>query len=171
MQIRTEEKKDHETIGALTYAAFKDHPHHAPGAEPSEHLSIKRLRDKGALVLSLVAEADDELIGHIAFSPITIDGQPCNWLALAPVSVAPDSQGLGIGSALIRAGLGCLKEQGVDGVVLIGEPNYYRRFGFLAHPHLTVKGIPAEYFMIQSLRGNNDNIPSGEVGFDLAFDA
>ncbi|WP_439789944.1 GNAT family N-acetyltransferase [Photobacterium leiognathi] len=86
MIIRAEKDSDITAIETLTYSAFKDHPHHEPGAEPNEHLIVNRLRDANALTLSLVAEVNNQVIGHIAFSPVLINGEATNWYGLGPVS-------------------------------------------------------------------------------------
>ena len=166
MKIRKETPDDIGAIRNLVYAAFKGHPHHEPGAEPTEHSIIDRLREADELSLSLVAEQDDKVIGHIAFSPVRINGQDHNWLGLAPVAVSPDAQGKGIGSALISQALKQLKEQGIKGFVVLGEPEYYSRFGFSHHPELTLPGIPPEYFMVLP---NSSEIPKGEVTYSSAF--
>ena len=166
MIIRVEKDSDITVIETLTYSAFKDHPHHEPGAEPTEHLIVNRLRDANALTLSLVAEVNNQVIGHIAFSPVLINGEATNWYGLAPVSVLPEQQGKGIGKALINEGLAQLKEHGAEGFVLLGEPEYYGRFGFKAQPELTLTGVPAEYFLALHVKGS---IPTGEVNYHPAF--
>ncbi|KJF82077.1 GNAT family N-acetyltransferase [Photobacterium angustum] len=166
MIIRVEKDSDITVIETLTYSAFKDHPHHEPGSEPTEHLIVNRLRDANALTLSLVAEVNNQVIGHIAFSPVLINGEATNWYGLAPVSVLPEQQGKGIGKALINEGLAQLKEHGAEGFVLLGEPEYYGRFGFKAQPELTLTGVPAEYFLALPVKGS---IPTGEVSYHPAF--
>lgn len=166
MIIRVEKDSDITVIDTLTYSAFKDHPHHEPGSEPTEHLIVNRLRDANALTLSLVAEVNNQVIGHIAFSPVLINGEATNWYGLAPVSVLPEQQGKGIGKALINEGLAQLKEHGAEGFVLLGEPEYYGRFSFKAQPELTLTGAPAEYFLALPVKGS---IPTGEVNYHPAF--
>lgn len=166
MEIRAEKTSDIETIAALTYRAFENHPHHQPGAKPTEHLIINRLRKANMLSLSLVCEDENEILGHIAFSPVCINGKQSTWYGLGPLSVRPERQGEGIGSALIRLGLSQLKAQGIEGVVLLGEPQYYARFGFESQPNLTLADVPAEYFIIKALA---DNIPKGQVCYHSAF--
>ncbi|WP_425258864.1 GNAT family N-acetyltransferase [Photobacterium angustum] len=78
----------------------------------------------------------------------------------------PEQQGKGIGKALIREGLAQLKEHGTEGFVLLGEPEYYGRFGFKAQPELTLTGVPAEYFLVLPVKGS---IPTGEVSYHPAF--
>ena len=166
MKIRAENHSDIAEIVALIYRAFENHPHHEPGAKPSEHLIVNKLRDAQVLSLSLICEDQAGIIGHIAFSPILINGEESVWYGLGPVSVIPERQGEGIGAALIREGLAQLKAQGVKGVVLLGEPNYYARFGFESLPKLTLAGVPAEYFLALPLANNT---PTGEVTYHSAF--
>ena len=166
MIIRKEIPADIPAIHELLYTAFKGHPHHEPGAEPTEHKIVDQLRDKGELTLSLVAGQDNKIVGHIAFSPVMINGEDLNWLGLAPVAVAPEYQGQGIGAALINESLNQLQKQGVNGFVLLGSPGYYQRFGFTRHPELTYPGPPPEYFL--ALPCNNE-VPTGKVSYSSAF--
>lgn len=166
--IRAQTTADHDAIDALTYAAFENHPHHAPGATPTEHLIIRRLRAAGSLDLSLVAEINGQIVGHIAFSAVTISGENKHWYGLGPVSVCRKYQHKGIGSTLIRAGLAEYKSQGAKGIVLLGEPAYYARFGFKANPSLTFSGVPPEYFLSLSLDETKTR-PTGDVTYHPAF--
>ena len=120
--IRQEQPNDYAEISKLVYTAFTDHPHHAPGAKPTEHLIVTSLRESNALTLSLVANKGDAMIGHIAFSEILINGEPDNWYGLGPVAVHPASQRQGVGSALIQHGIKMLREQSAKGLVLLGDP-------------------------------------------------
>lgn len=169
MKIRPETHKDYSSIELITYEAFLNHPHHAPGAKPTEHLIINSLRDTGALALSLVAEDESGVIGHIAVSPVKIDGRVSSWYGLGPISVAPGKQGQGIGGQLIKKAMAEMKTLGAEGLVLLGEPEYYTRFGFKPSNCLTLPGVPGEYFMIQSLCDGDAEIPSGEVAYSPAF--
>ncbi|GLO63715.1 N-acetyltransferase [Vibrio sp. MACH09] len=166
MNIRVETDSDSNKIETLIYRAFENHPHHKPGAKPTEHLIVSKLREAKALTLSLVCEDKTCVVGHIAFSPIMINGEKSGWYGLGPLSVIPERQGEGIGSALIREGLSQLKAQAIEGVVLLGEPSYYSRFGFISQPSLTLADVPAEYFLALSL---TQTIPTGEVAFHTAF--
>lgn len=166
MKIRAENHSDITEIESLIYRAFVNHPHHEPGAKPTEHLIVNKLRNAKVLSLSLVCEDQTGIIGHIAFSPILINGEESVWCGLGPVSVMPERQGEGIGGALIREGLSQLKTQGIEGIVLLGEPKYYGRFGFESQPNLTLPGVPSEYFLALSLA---NNIPTGEVAYHSAF--
>ncbi|WP_299018486.1 GNAT family N-acetyltransferase [uncultured Photobacterium sp.] len=166
MKIRAENNSDITEIETLIYRAFENHPHHEPGAKPTEHSIVNKLRDAKVLSLSLVCEDQTGIIGHIAFSPILINGEESVWYGLGPVSIMPERQSEGIGGALIREGLAQLKTQGIEGVVLLGEPKYYGRFGFESQPNLTLPGVPSEYFLAISLA---NNIPTGEVAYHSAF--
>lgn len=167
LSIRPERPADHAAISRIVYAAFLNHPQHAPGAPPTEHKIIDSLRKAGALTLSLVYEEDREITGHIAFSPVLMDGQTSKWYGLGPVAVSPDRQRKGIGSALIREGIRQLTESGAAGVVLVGDPNYYIRFGFVPRPELTLDGVPAQYFLCLPIAGS---VPTGKAAFHEAFE-
>lgn len=143
MIVRPERAADIDAIRALTEAAFRTAPH----ADGTEHLIIDRLRAAGALTLSLVAEADGAVVGHVAFSPVTISDGSAGWYGLGPISVDPSRQGEGIGGRLIREGLDRLKALDAAGCVLLGDPAYYGRFGFAPDPRLRLDGVPPEYFM------------------------
>ena len=128
---------------------------------------VETLREAGSLTVSLVATENDRIVGHVAFSPVTIDGRSDGWFGLGPVAVVPDRQGDGIGSALIQAGLTQLRVQGSTGCVVLGEPAYYRRFGFGADPNLRLAGVPAEYFQALVFK---EEPCSGLVKYHPAFD-
>jgi len=162
VSIRPEAPGDEAVIRALTAAAFADEPH-SDGGEPR---IVDALRSDGDLALSLVAEAGERIVGHLAFSPVSIaDGTP-GWFGLGPVSVWPEFQSQGIGSALIRHGIADLRDRGARGIVLLGDPKYYARFDFVQHPQLTYPGPPPEYFQYLLLEGE---MPSGEVRYAPAF--
>lgn len=163
MQIRQERPGDAATIRALTDAAFKG----MPFSDQTEARIIDALRAAGALTLSLVATQAGEIIGHVAFSPVRINGEAGDWYGLGPVSVRPDHQRTGIGQALIREGLQRLESAGAGGCVLLGDPAYYNRFGFENDPELYYFGAPPEDFQRLTLNGSR---PSGEVSFHPCFD-
>lgn len=163
MNIRSERPADVATIRALTRAAFANAPH----SSQTEAAIVDALRDAGALTLSLVAEDDGEILGHVAFSPVTVGGD-AGWYGLGPVSVWPESQCRGIGQSLIRHGLDVLRRMGAKGCVLIGDPAYYSRFGFIADPGVTYGDIPPEY--VQRL-AFGDAVPSGEIAYHAGFEA
>lgn len=163
MQIRPERPQDATTIHALTDAAFKGMPF-SDGSEPRV---IDALRAAGALTLSLVATEGEEIVGHVAFSPVTINGESGDWYGLGPVSVWPDRQRQGVGQALIREGLRRLRSLGAGGCVLLGNPAYYARFGFENVPDLRHAGAPTWAFQGLTLNGPR---PKGEVTFHPGFD-
>lgn len=162
--IRNEAAGDQAAITTVVAAAFETHPH----SNQTEHLLVQKLREQGALTISLVAEFEGEVVGHIAFSPVTVDGAFCNWFGLAPVSVLPEFQGRGIGSLLVEAGVARLRELGAKGCVLLGEPGYYGRFGFALREGLTLPGVPPEYFLALPL--SEDEEVRGEVAYHQAFE-
>ncbi|WP_076861552.1 GNAT family N-acetyltransferase [Bradyrhizobium mercantei] len=164
MQIRDERPEDTAAISAITAAAFANAPH----ASGTEARIVEALREAGALTLSLVATSDDGSIrGHVAFSPVQIDGAAGRWYGLGPVSVTPDMQRQGIGRALIRKGLDRLAALGADGCVVLGDPTYYGHFGFVSDPALTYGGEPSRYFQRRVLKGDP---PEGGVRYHPAFD-
>lgn len=160
--IRPEAPGDEATIFKLTEAAFADMEH----ADGDEHHLVERLRTNGELALSLVAEDGERIVGHIAFSRVTISDGAGDWYGLGPVSVWPADQGLGIGGALIRRGIADMEARGAKGIALLGSPDYYQRFGFTHEPQLTFPGAPAEYFQALLLEGD---LPAGEVTYARAF--
>ena len=164
MIIRAEIPADISSIRALTEAAFK----HAEHSSQTEGAIVDALRAAGALTLSLVAEQDGEIVGHIAFSPVLIGGKDLGWFGLGPVSVWPNRQCGGIGSALIREGLQQLRQRGAAGCVLLGDPAYYRRFGFSSDHALHYGDVPPEYFQSLILSGEPC---AGEVSYHEGFAA
>ncbi|MCI4590523.1 N-acetyltransferase [Sphingobium sp. BYY-5] len=164
MQIVQERPGDETAIRAVTQAAFIGLPH----SQQTEAAIIDALRAADALTISLVALDDSALVGHVAFSPVMIDGADRGWFGLGPVSVAPERQRDGIGSRLIRHGLEQLKADGARGCVVLGDPEYYRRFGFEPNPDLKYPHAPSEYF--QALAFHDEN-PLGEVEYHAGFNA
>ncbi|WP_276118347.1 GNAT family N-acetyltransferase [Pararhizobium qamdonense] len=162
MIIRPEKPEDRAAIRAVTISAFQDHPH----SDQTEHLILDRLRKAGALALSLVAEVNGDVAGHIAFSPVTLSDGSKDWYGLGPVSVLPALQGQGIGGALIRQGLDMLRHQAAAGCVVMGDPDLYRKFGFRNDPQFTLKDCAPQYFLTQPL-----SLPgaSGMVTYNPAF--
>lgn len=164
MLIRNERPEDVAAIGAVTTAAFLGRPY----SSQTEALIVDALRAAGALTLSLVAEADGQVVGHIAFSPVDIEVSDGAWYGLGPVSVAPDHQSEGVGQLLIREGLARLEASGAAGCVLLGSPKYYERFGFEADEALRYAGEPSPYLQRLRFKGKP---PRGEVTYHTAFGA
>lgn len=162
--IRGETHDDVCAITEVTIAAFKT----LAISDNTEQFTIEALRAANALTISLVAQTNDRVIGHIAFSPVTIsDGTP-NWYGLGPVSVLPEHQRQGIGKALIQDGLSRLKALNAQGCCLVGHPEYYRKFGFKNIAGLVHEGVPPEVFLALSF---DRHIPQGAVTFHEAFKA
>lgn len=162
MIIRFESPADVRAISELTTAAFEA----VPQSQSTEAGIIEQLRADGALTLSLVAASDDEIIGHVAFSPVAITGGQEGWYGLGPVAVKPNCQKQGIGQALIRRGLEELQGLGALGCVVLGDPHYYQRFGFESDPTLTFAGQPSPYFQRLVFAGSS---VSGDVVYHPAF--
>ena len=162
MIIRIETVADIEAITEVTIAAFKNHPI----SKHTEQFIIKALRDADALNVSLVAEIDGRVVGHIAFSPVIISDGTKDWYGLGPISVLPDYQKQGIGKSLVNQGLSLLKEMGGKGCALVGDPNYYKRYGFKNYPELIHDGVPQEVFLALPF---NEKIPQGTIIFHEGF--
>nr|WP_243323521.1 N-acetyltransferase [Geothrix sp. SG200] len=160
--IRPETAADIPAIDRINLEAFQNHPY----SRQTEHLIVRALRASGALTLSLVAERQGQVVGHIAFSPALIQGEDLGWYTLGPVAVLPSHQRQGIGASLIRAGLDGLRSLGANGCLLVGDPAYYTRFGFRHVPSLGIHEVPPEYVMCLPFTGD---VPSGLVTHHPAF--
>ena len=162
--IRRETAADVGAIRDVTVSAFKtlEISHH------TEQFIIEALRAATSLTVSLVAEVNGRVVGHIAFSPVTISDGTRNWYGLGPLSVLPEYQRQGIGKALMEEGLSRLKGLNAQGCCLVGHPDYYRKFGFRNMPGLVLEGVPPEVFLALSFRGH---VPQGTVTFHEAFKA
>ena len=162
MILREEKTADIDAISEVTIAAFKN----LPVSNQTEQFIIKALRSANALTISLVAEIDDRVVGHIAFSPVVISDGTKDWYGLGPISVLPEYQKQGIGKSLVNRGLSLLREMGGQGCALVGDPNYYKRFGFKNYPKLVHEGIPQEVFLALPL---HEKVPHGTVEFHESF--
>lgn len=164
MKIRAEYAGEAQAIDDLTARAF-DGMAHSGG---NEARIVQRLRHDGDLFLSLVAVLNRAIAGHVAFSPVEIDGAGGGWYGLGPISVQPELQRNGIGSALVTEGLARLKDAGASGCVLIGDPKFYARFGFISDGQLKYKDVPDRY--VQWLSFGNAKA-AGQILFSPGFDA
>lgn len=161
--IQKEAPGDEDPIAAVTALAFAGAEH----SDGTESAIVERLRADGDLALSLVLEdSAGRIVGHIAGSPVTMDGAHRGWYGLGPVSVLPEHQGEGLGTALIRRALERLRAVGASVCVVLGEPRFYSRFRFEHDPGLRYRGVPAEYFQRLVFRGA---IPRGEVAYARGF--
>jgi len=160
--IRPETESDIEAIYAITQAAFADREFSGGTEGPI----INALRADGDLTLSLVAEREGEIVGQITFSPVSIAGEIDGLYALGPVAVRPELRHQRIGSKLIREGLSQLQDRNAKACVLIGDPAYYSRFGFIADCGLTYKDVPVQ--AVQALIWDGQ-VRAGEIHYSPAF--
>lgn len=158
MLIRQEIRGDSGAIREVTAAAFREAEHSAPPVEPNEDPGeatlIEWLRGDPAWIpeLSLVACDGDQIIGHVVATRAHVDSTPA--LGLGPISVLPDRQGAGVGSALMHAVLAAAEARGETIVGLLGEPAYYIRFGFVPVSTTSIESPEREwgdYFQIRTL--------------------
>ena len=148
MIIRLEKPEDQIGIRHINTEAFDT---------DAEANLIDALRKSGIPLISLVAEQNGELVGHILFSPVTLEADNCSIsiAGLAPMAVAPAFQKREIGSMLVEEGLEHCKKAGYAAVVVLGHPDYYPRFGFVPSVNYGIKSefdVPAEVFMAKELR-------------------
>ena len=162
--VREERATDFTAISAVTVAAFAS----LEISSHTEQFIVAALRSAGALAVSLVAEVDGRVVGHIAFSPVTMSDGTKGWYGLGPVSVQPCYQGRGIGKSLVREGLARLRSLQAKGCCLVGHPQYYRQFGFENAVGLRHEGVPDEFFFVLAFDGP---MPQGQVSFHKAFQA
>lgn len=160
--IRPEQAADIAAIEAVIRSAFSTEIY----SNQTEHLLVNELRKVQALTLSLVAEHAQQILGHIAFSKVTIDEEDHGWYGLAPLAVAPQWQNQGVGTALVTAGLTALRTLDASGCVVLGDPHYYGRFGFQASPHLSLAEVPAAYFLGLKFK---EHAVLGAVEYHAAF--
>ena len=164
MLIRAERDTDHAAVHAVNAAAFPT---------PLEADLVDALRRQAHPLISLVAERDGAILGHILFTPVTLEGRPdLRIMGLAPMAVAPGHQRSGIGSALVRAGLDECRHLGFYAVVVLGHPEYYPRFGFSPAVRYGLRSeydVPDEVFMaMELLPGALRNAP-GTIQYHPAF--
>jgi putative acetyltransferase len=162
--LRDEREADIHAIREVTTAAFQT----PEISSHTEQFIVAALRAAGALALSLVAERQARVVGHVAFSPVTLSDGTHHWYGMGPVSVQRHLQRQGIGKALITEGLARLRALGAVGCCLVGHPAYYRRLGFRNVPGLGVEGVPPEFVLALAFDGR---MPQGAVTFHEAFQA
>ena len=164
MQVRTEKECDRETVRAVNLSAFDT---------PSEADLVDALRQQVRPTISLVAEENGEVVGHILFSPVSLSGHPnLKVMGLAPMAVAPTHQKKGTGSALVRSGLEQCRQLDFVAVVVLGHPEYYPRFGFSPASKFGIDSeydVPDEVFMAVELQPEALSGKTGTVGYHSAF--
>lgn len=161
---RKESPADLTAIEEVTVAAFLNATH----TSHTEQFILNALRQSGQLSVSLVADENGAVIGHVAVSPVAVSDGTSGWYGLGPVSVVPQRQGQGVGGQLVERALRELHQLGAAGCVVLGDPNYYSRFGFNAEPSLVLPGVPPEYFQAIAFAGL---LPTGEVSYHESFAA
>ena len=164
MLIRKEQPGDEDAIRSVTARAFRE-TRFSRGLEP---LIIDALREAGELTLSLVVLLGDVIIGQISFSPVTIDAEFDHWFGLGPIAVEPAHQRSGIGSALVNEGLAQMKRAEAKGIVLVGSPAYYGRFGFKGDAGIAYGSVDRAYVQRLTLVGAD---PQGTVRYCDSFEA
>lgn len=160
--IRAEAPSDYDAIYNLTRDAFAPMSF-SDGSEPD---IVNQLREDGDLTLSLVAE-QDEIIGHVAFSPARISKAQGVWYVLGPISVRADKQKQGLGTELAQTGLELLRKMGATGCVLTGNPDVYHPMGFSNEHALTYSGLNPKFISYFTF---DSTLPAGEINFADALE-
>ncbi len=164
MLIRAEKECDREPVRAVNLSAFET---------PSEADLVDALRQQVQPIISLVAEENGKVVGHIMFSPVSLSGHPnLRVMGLAPMAVAPMHQKKGTGSALVQAGLDQCRQLDFVAVVVLGHPEYYPRFGFSPASQFGIGSeydVPEEVFMAMELQPDALSRKTGRVRYHPAF--
>ena len=164
MLIRAEEQSDCSAVRVVNVSAFET---------PAEADLVDALREQARPFVSLVAEDNGTILGHIMFSPVSLSGHPeLRIMGLAPMAVAPEHQRKGIGSALVRAGLEQCKQREFGAVVVLGHPGYYPRFGFSPSARFGISceyEVPEDVFMVVELQKDFLRGASGKIKYHTAF--
>ncbi len=165
MGIRKEQPEDIEKISKINSEAFET---------KTEANLVNTLRSSGIQYISLVYEENDEIIGHIFFTPVELEGDNSDIriMGLGPMAVTPKYQNKDIGSTLAKAGIELCKSEGIDAIVVLGHPNYYPKFGFEPSVKYGIKSeyeIPDEVFMVLELKNNALIDKQGAIKYNEAF--
>jgi putative acetyltransferase len=166
IDIRREQPGDFPAIDGVTRAAF---------GSSAEAALVAALREQARPIVSMVADAGGEIVGHIMFSPVTLIGHPdLDISGLAPMAVRPGWQRRGIGSRLVRAGLERCRDLGFRAVVVLGHPEFYPRFGFAPASRFGIRSeydVPDDVFMSMELVAGALRNRSGTIRYHPAFAA
>ncbi|WP_319568517.1 GNAT family N-acetyltransferase [Cohaesibacter marisflavi] len=162
MEIRKETAADFDAIMNVTLAAARQHQL----GKQNGYFTLNELRKSGLVTLSLVAEVDGTIVGHVAFCPVRVSGGDKGWYALGPVSVLPECLSQGIRKALIAEGLEMLRQMHGKGVALVGDPDYFKPLGFMNAPEMASVKDMADEFLIMSF---DNRMPYGRMEFPEGF--
>ena len=164
MLVRMEEERDRVAVRRVNLAAFQS---------PFEADLADILREQASPIVSLVAEEDEGIVGHIMFSPVLLTGHPgIRAMGLGPVAVTPRHQRIGIGKRLVRTGLEQCRQRGFHAAVVLGHPEYYPRFGFLPSTRYGLScefNVPEPVFMAMELQPDALNGRTGTIKYHPAF--
>lgn len=165
MKIREERPADVEQIRAVNAQAFE---------RQAEADLVDAIRESGVPHISLVAEVDGSIAGHVLFTPVELigGGEGLELAALGPIAVAPARQNQGIGSRLVTAGLDACRAAGYDAVIVLGHPNYYPRFGFTPASKFGVESeyeVRDEVFMLLELNPGALDAQKGTIRYHEVF--
>ena len=159
--LRAESVGDHPAIAGVVAAAF---------GRPEESRLVDLIRERGQALMSLVALVDDSIAGHLLVSPIQIDGADAGvWGGVAPLSVQPEYQGYGIGSALMLEMIARSKRSALAALFLLGNPDYYTRFEFQRSHIGNTYGATAAFMHLELIDGSLAGI-TGIAKYVEAFD-
>lgn len=163
MKIRSESKLDIDAVWQLNSQAF-------PTQAEADLVNALRRR---AECISLVAEVDSQIVGHILFSPVNVNnGANLTLVGLGPMAVSPELQNSGIGTRLVQRGISDCRDNCIDAIVVLGHPNYYPRFGFQPSVNFGIKSeydVPDDVFMIQELTPKSLAKTNGTIKYHDAF--
>jgi predicted N-acetyltransferase YhbS len=172
IRLRQENKNDYKSVFQLIEKAFENEEY----SDHKEQFLVERLRKSDAFIpqLSIVAEVENEIVGHILLTKLEIknDSELFESLALAPVSVLPKFQGKGIGSKLILHSHEVAKEFGYKSIILLGHQDYYPRFGYELTNKYGIEmpfDVPAENCMVKALVENGLSGVDGKVAYPAEF--
>lgn len=164
MIIRTEEEKDRDAVYRINTMAFES---------PAEASLVNLLREQAEPYLALVAEIDQKVVGHIVFTPVTLnDHSSLKIMGLGPMAVLPEFQRRGVGSELVRKGMDQCELLGADGIIVLGHAEYYPRFGFTPASGFGITStydVPDEVFMAMELKPGALQGKSGPANYHPAF--